>query len=245
MTKYQDEKKNFESTQAEDESIESLAKLSTLAKSQKIVNRIVDADQIEKAVKLADKKLLPNDLEVAQSLNGQTCLTKDTKLVIVGTITPIKGMKHGYFYTSSGRNKVYKTLDDYFKPKCTRSSLVEQKKSLKSASNDVEKQKIIDEIKEILKKYKIAFIDVIKTAVRKQNEASDLKIVLFDLDYDAFKKCKNVEKYICTSNNTADCLKEIFKKNGTTSNSGKISICHQDLFHYKYEEWKDEMDEVF
>ena len=245
MRKYEEARNDFKDSKTEPDIALSLKNLLDLAENHSSIftDRIVDASQIKKAGKLDAKKLLPNDLEIVDSLNEQTCLTKDTKLVIAGAITTFKGMEHGYFYTSSVNNPVYKTLDKYFDLKNPADSLEAQKTLLKSAS-DEKKPEIIAKIKEILTKKNIAFIDVIKTAVRKTGKSDDNLIVLFDLDYEAFEKCKNVEKYICTSKNTADCLKEIFKKNGTAKYSGKISICHQDRFHYKYEEWKKALDEV-
>jgi len=88
-----------------------------------------------------------NILEVVESCNKHNCVTPNTKLVIVGTITPPEGA--GYFYTAP-RNKIYGYLDQAFGD----TNLKEKKKML--LQNPHNKQ-IIQEIKNVLINKKIAF----------------------------------------------------------------------------------------
>lgn len=233
--KFKNLKRSYQSTEDKGELSKIITDLSKT--NEDFVNKIVDDSQIQKAV-----GSLPPGVEMAYSLNGAPYLNHEAKVVIVGTITPWNGSEMGYYYTSV-YNKVYSILDEYFGLKNTNSSLVALKKRLKKASN-ADKEKIIDEIKDILKQQQIAFIDVIKSAIRVEHNANDDKILLFSLDYDAFKNCDNVDKFICTSNNAADCLKDIFRENGVNY-ANKIEICPQDRFHYKKDRWEEVLDDVF
>ena len=137
--------------------------------------------------------------EFVESCNYNHCVTSQTKIVIVGTITPPAGA--GYFY-SSLRNKIYGYLDECF----LNTNLKELKKRLHS---EPEKQnRIIEEIKKQLISKNIAFLDVIKFAIRKKGSSADNDIKFCSLDENVFKINPNAI-YICNSRLAEDCFKEI------------------------------------
>lgn len=141
-----------------------------------------------------------SDFETVKSLNFENCITKNTKLVIVGTLTPPQGQ--GYFYTAS-RNRIYGYIDDACGTK-----LKELKKTLV-----YDRQNAVEKIKEVLKNKKIAFLDVIETATRKKYSHLDKDIKNFDLDFESFKMIANKNvTVICNSRLAERCYNEIKKK---------------------------------
>ena len=132
-----------------------------------------------------------NGYEKVESYNMENCVTENTKIIIVGTITPPKAS--GYFYTSP-YNCIYGYIDSVRK-----TSLKDLKKSLKI--DTINKNKIID----ILKKEGIAFLDIMKCVIRKKGSSADADIQNFSLDFEIFKKvfCEmticNKVKIICNS----------------------------------------------
>ena len=93
---------------------------------------------------------------------------KNAKIIIVGSITPWNGK--GWFYTAP-RTKLYKILDQVI-PNANFDSLKD------SGS--------INELKEVLKKEGIYFIDVFKKVIRQRKTASDKAIVFGTLNDEAF-----------------------------------------------------------
>lgn len=147
-------------------------------------------------------KVFDSDYEFTESCNYNHCVTNSTKLIIVGTITPPAGA--GYFY-SSPFNKIYGYLDECF--------LDTNLKTLKmKLHNEPENQsKIISEIKNILVSKNVAFLDVIKFAIRKKDSPSDNDIKFCSLDEDVFK-INPTATYICNSRLAESCFKEICEK---------------------------------
>ena len=91
---------------------------------------------------------LEQGYEIVESCNHNNCVTKNTKLIIVGTLTPPEGA--GYFYTAP-RNKIYGYIDQALGD----TNLKEKKKQLLQNPNN---EKIIEEIKQQLIKKQIALM---------------------------------------------------------------------------------------
>lgn len=144
---------------------------------------------------------LEEGLEIVESCNKNNCVTNDTKLIIVGTITPPEGA--GYFYTAP-RNKIYGYIDQALKT----TSLKDKKKELLKMPKSEE---IIESIKTELKKNNIAFLDIIKYAIRKKDSPYDADIKYYTLDVESFKNIKNA-KFICNSIFARDSFIEICKQ---------------------------------
>lgn len=134
------------------------------------------------------------------SFNQETTLNEETKLVIVGTITPPNTK---YFYCSY-YNFIYGYIDEALKLSGSENSL----KKLKYGLSKVDNRKIkiellspteiksrVDKIKSILKTNKIAFLDTMDKVIRKRNSPYDKDILYYSVDYkslEELKKLKNV-----------------------------------------------------
>lgn len=150
-----------------------------------------------------DKLVVEKNYERVQSMNGKyNLLTDKTKLLIVGTITPPGGDD---FYYTSRYNRIFGYIDQAFG-----TQLREKKIMLKrNENNPDEKKKIINEIVEELDKVGIAFIDVVKEAIRKKESSLDTDIKYVVLDYEAFNDLKNVKHIICNSKDALECFDHI------------------------------------
>lgn len=146
-----------------------------------------------------------NIYEEVTSLNCQNCLMDDTEIIIVGTITPTEGMRNGYFYTSP-RNRIYGYIDA-----ARGTGLLEKKRKLTDIGlSRLQKEQIIESIKDELKEQKIAFLDVMKSAIRLKGSCSDRDIKCYTLDYSAFSNIsKHVKKVICHSRLAEECYNVI------------------------------------
>ncbi len=142
-------------------------------------------------------------LECVESCNSKNCVTDKTKLVIVGTITPPEGA--GYFYTAP-RNKIYGYIDQAL----GNTNLKELKKELLQSPNNFE---IINNIKQTLVENKIAFLDVIKCAIRRNDSPYDNDIKYYTIDKECFQKNKDAV-YVCNSVLAQNCFLEICKELG-------------------------------
>lgn len=148
-----------------------------------------------------------NIYEEVTSLNSQNCMTEDTEIIIVGTITPTEGMKNGYFYTAS-RNRIYGYIDA-----ARGTSLVKKKTDLMQESLSEKRKQIISEVKNELKEQKIAFLDVMGSAIRCKGSHADSDIKCYTLDYSVFSTVpKNVKKVICNSRLAENCYNTIRTK---------------------------------
>lgn len=149
-----------------------------------------------------------NIYEEVTSFNSQNCMTEDTEIIIVGTITPTEGMRNGYFYTSP-RNRIYGYIDA-----ARGTELVEKKRKLTDIGlSRLQKEQIIETIKNELQEQKIAFLDVIESAIRLKDSYSDSDIKCYTLDYPVFSTVpKNVKKVICNSKLAEYCYNIIRTK---------------------------------
>ena len=153
---------------------------------------------------LADKHARIN------SFNAQTTLSKDTRYLIVGTLTPCqarnpKDYSCGYFYCGK-QNLMYEFIDGSFKDNLSLVAAKEEfKKDWKSNEN----------IKDILNKRRIAFLDVIKEAIVVSDSTLDNDIYPFILDIDSFRNAipylDNL-KVVANSQNAKDALELIFEE---------------------------------
>ena len=142
-------------------------------------------------------------LECVESCNSKNCVTDKTKLVIVGTITPPEGA--GYFYTAP-RNKIYGYIDQAL----GNTNLKVLKKELLQNPKDDE---IIGKIKSCLVENNIAFLDVIKSAIRRDDSPYDNDIKYYTVDKDCFAKNKDAV-YVCNSVLAQTCFLEICEELG-------------------------------
>ena len=160
------------------------------------------------------KKVSPNYL--ACSFNKNTTLSSNTKLVIVGTLTP---PDTAYFYCSFF-NRIYGYIDEALKqlgrndPKTLKElkiglSRVQTKRIKIDLLSKKEIDERVTEIKKILDKYGIAFLDVMDKAIRKKPTSRDNDIRFFTLAYDDFKNI-NPDTVIITNSKLAfDCCKSL------------------------------------
>lgn len=156
------------------------------------------------------QSFVPKNYEICTSFNNISNFNEDTKIIIVGTLTPKKGRNNGYFY-SSPTNRMLEILDTYFLSKNKQSKLLAIKNQLMKNPQD---ESIIQELKNELTKNNIAFLDVVKTAISSTITASDDEIFEFDLDFETFAKLKNQNVvYICNSLNAQYALEIIAKNN--------------------------------
>ena len=134
------------------------------------------------------------------SFNKETTLNEETKLVIVGTITPPNTK---YFYCSY-YNRIYGYIDDALQLSGPEDSLKMLKLGLSEVNNrriaidllnDTEIKSRVEKIKSILKVNKIAFLDTMSRVIRKRNSPYDKDILYYSVDYanlEQLKKLKNV-----------------------------------------------------
>lgn len=156
------------------------------------------------------QSFVPKNYEICTSFNNISNFDENTKIIIVGTLTPKKGRNNGYFY-SSPTNRMLEILDTYFLSKNKQSQLLAIKNQLMKNPQD---ESIIEELKNELAKNNIAFLDVVKTAISSTITASDDEIFEFDLDFETFAKLKNQNVvYICNSLNAEYALNIIAKNN--------------------------------
>ena len=135
---------------------------------------------------------------IGDCFNKETTLNKDTKLVIIGTITP---PKTEYFYCSY-YNRIYGYIDEALAQvsKTGSKTLKELKTGLQEVNNskvkisrlpesDIKKNK--EQIKTILSKNGIAFLDVMEKVIRKTESPYDKDIKYYTLATSDFEDIKN------------------------------------------------------
>lgn len=171
----------------------------------------------EKSLLLKKGEIDKTKEECVENFNKNNCVTPKTKLIIVGTITPKKGMENGYFYTAP-RNKIYGYIDGTIK-----TNLKELKKSLQQTTSYEEKQKIITQIKNTLKENNIAFLDIMKFAIRKLGSPYDNDIKNYCLDIESFRNIPNSVYFICNSRLAEQGYLEICKNLGREINYSFLS----------------------
>ncbi len=162
--------------------------------------------------------------KLVPSFNKNDSITPNTKLLIVGTLTPPQGQNSGYFYTAP-KNRIYGYID----AATNKTNLKELKGNLKDAPNKTDlKEAIIEEIIKVLKENNIAFLDVIDKAVRKdENSYLDSDIAEYTLDYESFKKLKDHKNLTVISNSK-------FAESGYNTIKEKLKTENIDLPEAKY-----------
>lgn len=157
---------------------------------------------------LTDESILsmeiPKGYELASNFNSETCVNKDTKIIIVGTITQPDGVKNGYFYTAP-YNKIYGYIDA-----ALNTHLKEKKEKLMSGAEN--KEAIIQEIKNELITHNIAFLDIMKHVIRKVGSSADNDIKYYSLDKEAFVNIPSDATIICNSRLAEEGFKDISEK---------------------------------
>ncbi len=168
---------------------------------------------------------MPSNFEAVNSLNDpnndpnndQNHVPPDTKIIIVGTITPAAGM--GYYYTAP-RNRIYGYIDAAFG-----TDLVVKKDEL--THNQGNSVSIINAIKGRLATHKIAFLDVMKFAIRVTGSSADSDIKCFTLDDGAFcnlpASVLSSAYFICNSKNAEFGFDWICQRNGLKLNKKCLS----------------------
>lgn len=142
-----------------------------------------------------------------ESHNADNVLCPNTKLVIIGTITP---KNFDYFYCAP-RNRIFGYID-----KAVGSNLKELKIKLNASKNESEKQKMIVDIKNILTDNKIAFVDAMKYVIRdkdKINSHDDTAIKYYSIDENTLKKINDYSIIICNSRLSQEIVSKIFNIN--------------------------------
>lgn len=186
-------------------------------------------------------KYIPKGYIRGESFNKETTYDKDnTKLIIVGTFTPFKGQEAGYFYTSD-RNNIYRYIDLVFNDGY---SLVQLKSDL---INNPKDKKTLEELKEVLRNRKIAFLDVIKEAIYSLNDSRDDSILEYVLDKETFKGIDlSKVKVIANSKNAQKAVEFMLEK--------EVDYLPQMLIgtrgKYKSQKelddkWKEELSKIF
>lgn len=148
--------------------------------------------QMSDCVILKEKDNYPKEC-FAESHNFAHCLCNGTKLVIIGTITP---KDFDYFYCAP-RNKIFGYIDE-----AIGTNLKVLKNDLNSSNNAAAKAKIKNDIKNILIKNKIAFIDVMKYVIRNKNKTQshdDTAIEYYSVDDATLSKIKDSSTIICNN----------------------------------------------
>ncbi len=155
-------------------------------------------------------KSIPSGFSYAESFNKLTVENKllyNAKFIVVGTLTPKAGRDNGFFYcSSSALQRQFSLIDNCFNDGY---SLEEKRQAIIKNPKDT---RTINDICDILKNRKIAFLDVIKEAIAKDNDPSDDKIIDYVLDRNSFKELKNVNSnvvFIANSNNAQIALTQI------------------------------------
>lgn len=92
--------------------------------------KLVSVTELNKLCANMDK----NVYECVSSFNSQHCVMAETKIIIVGTITPPKGTNCGYFYIAP-RNNIYGYID------AARGTNLKELKNKLNGSNLIDLQK--------------------------------------------------------------------------------------------------------
>ena len=148
---------------------------------------------------------------------------KDTKVIIVGTITSPqgRGINKGFYYMSP-YNPMYRIIDFYFNAVGKSSNLVKNKK----AGN-------IPAIIEELKEKHIAFLDVVESCSNPKSSSLDDDLEDIKLDYEAFKGINENVVMLANSKNAYNALLKIAEKNRLVN---EIKCVYGFRF-YKQEDW--------
>ena len=170
---------------------------------------------------------------IAYSNNKRTTYdSSSTRLLIVGTLTPPNA---DYFYCSKF-NRIYGYIDEATKNKESFKSLKVLKKELNESLSKKTKQILIKEIRDVLSKYGIAFLDVMEKAIRKKVSPYDADISIYVLAENDFKMAKSKQSLTIIANSrlASDCLKKM----------GIVDHVFLSQRFGKKEEWVSTIDEA-
>ena len=157
-------------------------------------------------------------------------LTPNTKVIIVGTITPPKGRLVGSgFYYMSDKNRMYDILDAYYKITGKPSSFKKNKK----AGN-------IPALIEELKDKGLAFIDVIESCNNPKESYKDDDLEDIKLDYEAFKDINEGTILIANSKNAYGALLKIAEHNQLKN---RVMHIHGFMF-YNQADWNNAFQDI-
>ena len=180
----------------------------------KYAQYLLTIEELDNHIKeLKEEQKLGKHLDLAEASShndDETAIDKDTRLIIVGSITPPKG--EDYYYTSK-ENNLYGFIDEYLNV-----DIFEK--------NKANKDELINELRD----HHIGFIDVFKKVIRVKDSASDNDILLGTLDYKNFKERLEIPNDVLVVPNTklANDLLEIIVKQENININGKIK--YQSLF---------------
>ena len=119
--------------------------------------------------------LSEDGLSIYSGKNNLSTLNNDSKVIIVGSFIPQRLV---YFYNEN--SYIYEAIDV-----ARGTHLLKYKKKYPSTMDPFEKEKIVDEIKEILSQQKIAFIDLFEKVLIKTDSSKDKDIKGFVCDHKA------------------------------------------------------------
>lgn len=177
-------------------------------------------------LKKSEFKKISNDYSIQEKgecFNNDSTFNKDTtKLVIVGTITP----PHAEYFYCSSYNRIYGYID--YALRCLNRNGERTLKELKRGLQEIHNKKVdinslskseiknrVEEIKNILKKNNIAFLDAMGNVIRKPDSPYDKDIKFCTLATDDFKEvlsCPEV-KIIVNSKLAKEYAEKIGLKN--------------------------------
>ena len=148
-----------------------------------------------------ESTIVEEGFEKKSSMNRHKLINKNTKLLIVGTITPPDGVS---FYYTSKYNKIYGYIDE-----ALGTNLKDKKKKLRECNSDDERADIVKQMKKELNQVGIAFIDVAKCVIRKKDSSYDDDIKHIVLDYKSFNILSESQHVICNSKDAKECFDAI------------------------------------
>ena len=154
---------------------------------------------LSKIVNSIDNSKEKNGLKIYCGRNELSTLNDETEIVVVGSFIPQFLL---YFYNES--TYMYSGVDD-----ARGTSLYKYKRKYPVDLNQGEKNRIINEIQEILLLQKIAFVDLAKRVLIKENSSRDKDIKEIEIDDDALsaiKKSKNMKKVISVTEDVEKIL---------------------------------------
>lgn len=176
-----------------------------------MAKKLTESEFLKKVLELS----IPDNL-IGRCFNEKTA--EDTKLIIIGTITP---PKTEYFYCSY-YNRIYGYIDEALAKasKTGPKTLKELKIGLQEVNNSKIKirllpksdsKKNIEQIKTILSTNGIAFLDVMEKVIRKKVSPYDKDIMYYTLATSYFDDIKNKDgiTFIANSQLAKQCAEEM------------------------------------
>ena len=132
------------------------------------------------------ERLFSDGLEIRKGKNEEKKLSSDTEILIVGTAVP---PDIAYFFTGKD-SWLYKVID-----KKRKTALSKLQDKLNSPDGHLIQNDCVEEIKQILKREKIDFLDITNLFLTKKNSHSDNDIVAYSIDYSQLTFVKNNQNH--------------------------------------------------